>query len=300
MSESAPLFGQDERDVAERLLLIAGLALDRANRAHMLEISNQDLAAANDELQAFVYSASHDLKNPLIALLGYVDLLKSDNVFEEGSEAAMFIERIEANGWFMSALIQDLLELSRIGRIEEHEEPVDLEQVVGTASETVTVEYPTLQVVVGSALPTLLASRTRVQQLVTNVLANAGRHGGEGVEVVITAEPDEHGLTRIVFQDTGPGVDPAHARRIFRLFERLETGSSDGTGIGLTICRKIAQSLGGDMVLEDSSAGARFVATVAPTHVVSPSTPEAADTSTTTNGHAAGRPALTAQTESTP
>lgn len=262
MSETAPLLGQDEIEVAERLLLVAGLAVDRAARARELAIANRSLEAANEELESFVYSASHDLKNPLIAMLGYVDLIKHHYPFEPGSDPAMFVDRIDANGWFMSSLIDDLLELSRVGRVEQHEEPTDLNAVVAESRADVAAEFPTLVVAVPAPLPTLRMSPVRARQLVTNVIANAGRHGGEGTEIVITAERGAGDQLRLVFQDDGPGIDPGQAERIFRVFERLESERSDGNGIGLAICRKIAQSLGGDMVLEPSETGARFVMTL--------------------------------------
>jgi len=254
MSATAPLLGQEELKVAERLLVIASLAVDRAQRA-------RDLAVANEELESFVYSASHDLKNPLIAMLGYIDLLKNFHPFEPGSDPEMFLQRIDANGWFMSSLIDDLLELSRVGRVDQHPEPVEMADAVSESRLDVIAEFPTLRVTVDSALPIIRMSPTRARQLVTNILSNAGRHAGENAEVVISVEGGGHDALRVVFHDDGPGIDPSHAERIFRPFERLESGTGEGNGIGLAICRKIAQSLGGSMFLEPSEAGARFVVT---------------------------------------
>lgn len=268
VSPAAPLLGQDERDLARRLLLIAGLATDRARRARALALTNKELEAANDELEAFVYTASHDLQNPLIAMLGYLDLLKHTHPFEPDSQPAMWLDRIETNGWFMSTLINDLLEFSRVGEGGEPREAINLGEMLRRVSEDASLRWPGLRVRVEGELPTIRGTATRVQQLLSNILSNAAQHAGEDVELTISSEQLLTGGIALSFHDNGPGIDPAHADRIFRVFERGNRADRERSGIGLAICRKIAESMGGDMWLEPSETGANFVVTFGRDRVV--------------------------------
>jgi signal transduction histidine kinase len=268
VSPAAPLLGQDERDIATRLLLIAGLAMDRTGRARALALTNKELEAANDALEAFVYTASHDLQNPLIAMLGYLDLLKNNHPYEPGSQPALWLERVETNGWFMSTLINDLLEFSRVGEIEAPAQLVDLGDMLERVREDAILRWPTLRVHVIGQLPTIRGTASRVQQLLSNIVSNTAHHGGEDVELTVAAERTSGGGIALSFHDDGPGVDPADAERIFRVFERINRADRERSGIGLAICRKIAESMDGSMWLEPSETGAHFVVTLGPDHVV--------------------------------
>jgi signal transduction histidine kinase len=256
-----PFFGDEELALFERIGLLADLALDRTSLLVSEREARAELELANAELESFVYSASHDLKSPLIAMLGYVDLLTEEHGDQLGGEGGWYLERMATNGRYMEALIRDLLELSRIGRMQTEPDRVSLPALLREVAREVEAQNPGLQVEVDE-LPVLRANGVRVRQLFTNLLENAATHGRpEGTRVSVTAEPDgtEPGGVVVIVRDDGPGVPEAYRELVFGVFERLSASDErQGTGIGLAICRKIMETVGGRIWLADRDDGAEF------------------------------------------
>lgn len=270
-----PFFGDDELALFKRVGLLADLALDRASLLASERESRAALEHANAELESFVYSASHDLKSPLIAMLGYVDLLIEEHVEDLGDEGRWYLERMATNGRYMEALIRDLLELSRVGRMQTHADRVDLAALLRDIARELEDQHPGMRVDVGT-LPVLEVNTVRIRQLFTNLLENAAKHAGEdGVTVKVFAEPsaDEPGGLLVVVRDDGPGVPAQYRELVFGVFERLANDQT-GTGIGLAICRKIMETIGGSIRLADRDDGAEF-------HLLFPSSTVAAEAATT-------------------
>jgi signal transduction histidine kinase len=254
----APFFGAGEREVLDRTGLLADLALHRAELLASEQDARRSLEETNAELESFVYSASHDLKSPLIAMLSYVDLLSTEQRDALGEEGRWYLERIASNGEYMESLIQDLLELSRVGRMETQPERVDLASAVGIVAAEVAGQHRRFTADLG-ALPVIWMNGVRARQLFTNLLENAAKHGGgEAVRVEVRAEEAPDGAVVVSVADDGPGVPAAYRERVFGVFERLETDAETGTGIGLAICRKIVEGLGGRIWLADRDDGAEF------------------------------------------
>jgi signal transduction histidine kinase len=254
----APFFGAGEREVLERTGLLADLALHRAELLASEQAARRSLEETNTELESFVYSASHDLKSPLIAMLSYVDLLSTEHRDALGEEGRWYLERMASNGEYMESLIQDLLELSRVGRMETQPERVELASTVGTVAGEVVGQHPGFTAELG-ALPVVWMNGVRARQLFANLLENAAKHGGgEAVRVEVRAEEGPDGAVVVSVIDDGPGVPAAYRERVFGVFERLETDAGTGTGIGLAICRKIVEGLGGRIWLADRDDGAEF------------------------------------------
>lgn len=281
LSPAVPLFGEEEQDLMGRMVLLADLALDRVRLMAAeqdakveLEAAYQDLEQANAELESFVYTTSHDLKNPVLAVIGYLDVIREDHLDELSPAVASHIDRMTVNATHMDALIRDLLALSRIGRIDVTPEHVDLERMVDDVASDVSSRHPTMRVERGE-LPDLWLNSTRVRQLLTNLVDNAARYSGrEDVTVTVTAEDLEGGGARIRVRDNGRGIPEEHLERIFGVFERLDPDTLGGTGMGLTICRRIVESAGGNMGAEPHTDGASFVIdlpTAALTHGQEPS-----------------------------
>jgi PAS domain S-box-containing protein len=223
----------------------------------------------NGELESFVYSVSHDLKSPMISLLGYLDYLKLDFGSSLPEEAHHYIDRMSASGAYMQALIQDLLELSRIGRSATEREPVDLASVVGDILGEVSAAHPGTSVECGP-LPVLSINPLRARQLLTNLIGNAVDHGERpDVHVAVAAELQADGSVVVSVADDGPGIPAMYRERVFGVFERLSARdrTDSGTGIGLAICRKIMDSLGGSIWVAESTAGATICASFPATMV---------------------------------
>jgi signal transduction histidine kinase len=270
-----PFFGDDELALFERVGVLADLALDRASLLATERESRAALELANAELETFVYSASHDLKSPLISMLGYVDLLLEEHRDQLGEEGRWYLDRLATNGRYMEALIRDLLELSRVGRMQTHTDRVEAAALVADVVHELQGRHPGARIELG-ALPVLELNPSRARQLFTNLLENAAEHGshdGGGVHVTVTTERDveEPGDAVIAVRDDGPGVPAPYRELVFGLFERLAADRA-GTGIGLAICRKIMESVGGRIWLADRDDGAEIRLLFPPSVVVAQAT----------------------------
>lgn len=256
MSRYAPFFGRDEQQLMERLGLLADLALDRIRLLGEERRARAELEQANADLESFVYSASHDLKGPLIAILGYIDVLTSEHTDPLTEEQSWFLARMRSNGHYMDALMRDLLELSRVGRVEVEESDVSLVEIATEVAEEVRIRYPEAIVEVGE-LPTVRLNPTRCRQLLSNLIGNAAAHTDHPdvrIRVEGRAHDDEYLVTVC---DDGPGIPSEHRERVFGVFERLAARDGEGTstGIGLAICRKIVQHAGGRIEFGDVAEG---------------------------------------------
>ncbi|MEW6348701.1 MAG: ATP-binding protein [Thermodesulfobacteriota bacterium] len=216
-----------------------------------------ELEAKNAELERFTYTVSHDLKSPLITIKGFLGYLEKDmvsgNVERLRADSARIHHAVEK----MARLLDELLELSRIGRIINPPEDVPLGRVVREVLDSlagrimergVTIEIP-------EDLPVLYGDAVRLREVVENLLDNAvkfmGDQPGPRVEIGVRSGSGE---TVIFVKDNGSGVDPKYHEKIFGLFERLGH-HTEGTGIGLAIVRRIVEVHGGRIWVESEGLG---------------------------------------------
>ncbi|NIM05730.1 MAG: PAS domain-containing protein, partial [Armatimonadetes bacterium] len=226
----------------------------------------QALRAKNRELESFVYTASHDLRSPLVGMQGFADLLFQDYYDKLDERGREYIDYIRANTNTMSALLTDLLELSRIGREEEQEENVNVGEVVSRVLEDLNamIEEADAEVKVAKDLPTVRYPHTRLYQVFSNLITNAVKFSREDVKpkVEVGWEPLKAGY-RFFIEDNGIGIDEENFQNIFELFSRLKIKDVEGTGIGLAIVKKIVESHGGEAGVEsDPGKGSTFWFTV--------------------------------------
>src|SRR5262245_45497104 len=227
-----------------------------------------ELARRNDELEHCVQTLAHDLRSPLVALLGFSRLLRQDYADQLDDTGAHFIDRIEQAGRTMETLIHDLLELSRIGQPGERPAMVDPRAVLLQLHAEVKprLEASGIELALPSDPPLVYCDRTRLYQVLSNLIGNAIHHMGSGsrprVEVAVVEEPDFH---RISVRDNGRGIAREHHERIFEVFQSLgaRQDGSRSTGIGLAIVRKIAETHGGRAWVEsEPGRGATFHVTL--------------------------------------
>ena len=212
--------------------------------------TEEDLARSNAQLEHYVDAVSHDLRSPLVSLLGFSRLLREDYGARIDEKGRHFLDRIEQAGRTMESLIHDLLELSRIGRTEADKSLIDPRSVLALLhaefkprldQEGASLELP-------ESPPPLMCNRTRLYQLFSNLVGNALDHMGEVERPLIRVEvkslPNSHQIT---VSDNGKGIDPAHHDRIFEIFQSLgpRKDGRRGTGIGLAIVKKIVETHGG-------------------------------------------------------
>ncbi len=226
------------------------------------------LRRSNQELESFASIASHDLQEPLRKIEAFGDRLKQRYHAVLGDDGQMYIERMQSAVKRMRALINDLLDYSRVTTKARPFAPVALGQVIaGVVSDLqMRIESSGGEVVVGD-MPTIDADTTQMHQLFQNLIANALKFHRPGVppRVEITASPitalNAEPRVEIRVTDNGIGFEMKYAERIFGIFQRLHTRAEyEGTGIGLATCRKIVERHGGTITARGAPGqGATFI-----------------------------------------
>ncbi|RZK21144.1 MAG: GAF domain-containing protein [Hymenobacter sp.] len=244
-----------------RVKIISELQARAANLSRL----NTELTRSNDELDSFAYVASHDLKEPLRGIHNYsVFLLEdyADLLDEEGVSKLQTLVRLSQR---METLIDSLLQLSRVGRLDLEVQPTDMNELVGQVLDLLhpRLEQTHTTVEVRGPLPTIAADPTRLQEVLNNLLTNALKYSNQASRHVVVgeAEPGKSGVRGAahpgdywVFyvQDNGIGIDSRHHESIFRIFRRLHTPDKygGGTGAGLAIAKKMIEKHGGELWVE--------------------------------------------------
>ncbi len=259
----------------------AGLAIENArlNTSLTSELQNRqsfiaELESKNAELEQFTYTVSHDLKSPLVTIVGFLGYLEKDALAGNSERVRSGIERISSAAKKMERLLSDLLELSRIGRLMNPPENVPFAEIVKEALERVRgqLDVNGVQVIVGEYLPVVHGDRIRLVEVVQNLLDNAAKFsaGSNYPSIEIGTKGTDKNLHHILFVcDNGIGIEPEFHERIFGLFNKLNP-QIEGTGIGLTLVRRIIEVHGGHIWVESVPGhGATFYFTLPPQTVES-------------------------------
>ena len=245
------------QDVTDRKETEKALA-DAFSRERLSRIA---VERANNELETFVYTVSHDLNSPLISLLGFLELLEQDLGADIPAEARFYIERMAASATFMQSLIKDLLELSRVGRVQTEPEDLDLSELIEEIAGEIKATNPDVEIQT-EPIPAISMNPVRARQLFANLMQNSVKYAGRpDVRIRVSAEPDPNGLVSLSVADNGPGIAEQYRDRVFGVFERLEN-TKEGTGIGLAVCKRIVETSGGQIWIEDSPEGTDMRLTV--------------------------------------
>jgi PAS domain S-box-containing protein len=239
---------------------LAKVAAELKRRATELERSNADLGE-------FAYVASHDLSEPLRMVSSYVQLLARRYSGQLDSDADEFIAFAVDGVNRMQRLIDDLLAYSRAGTQEYRIAPVDCEELVrDTLVGMQTTVAESGATIVVSDLPTVRADEGQLRQLFQNLIGNGIKFRADAPpRVEVSAERDHDGAAwRFSVDDNGIGIDPRHAERIFTVFKRLHTRDKyPGSGVGLSICKRLVERHGGRIWVEQSElGGSRFCFTI--------------------------------------
>lgn len=233
----------DERDRRHAELLTASMlpAVERIEKQRELRTSRDELEVQNSRLEEVASIVSHDLQSPLSVIDGRLSLAREECDSEH-------LDAIESAHGRMKALVEDLLELTRVSDLDEELEPVDLASIVEDCWQHVETADAEIWIEIDREIR---ADRRRLKQLLENLVGNAVTHGGETVTVVVGELDDGFYVA-----DDGQGIPPAERDRVF---ESGYSSSPDGTGLGLNIVQQIANAHGWTIeVAESAHGGARF------------------------------------------
>jgi signal transduction histidine kinase len=216
-----------------------------------------DLQTKNRELERFTYTVSHDLKTPLVTIQGFLGLLEKDAAQGDAERMRHDLDHIRGAATKMGKLLEELLELSRIGRMRYQTETVELAEVAREAVELTAARIAARGAVVEIAddLPAVTGERVRLLEVMLNLLDNAVKFlGDQPVPRIEIGVRDDDGDAVVFVRDNGVGIEPRYHDKVFGLFERLDY-RQEGTGIGLAIVQRIVELHGGRIWVESEGSG---------------------------------------------
>jgi signal transduction histidine kinase len=263
---SPTLTEPDDRllELAGQVGVQLGRVIERDRHSREIVRRNEELSRyatelehANDELKEFAYVASHDLTEPLRTIAGFVQLLKARYEGQLDESADEFIGFIVDGTERMQALIEGLLSYSRTGRSELVAVRVDLNDTLNRAigSLAAAISEADADIEIGE-LPVVGGDVGQLSRLFENLLSNAVKFRGDAKPVIKIGAEKKGGAWHLFISDNGIGIDERHRERIFNVFERLHgAGEYPGTGIGLSICKKVVERHGGRIWVEETAGG---------------------------------------------
>lgn len=227
-----------------------------------LDKKRDELARSNDEMEQFVYTVSHDLKSPLVTSMGFIDIINALAAKGEYEKAIGKLDRVVKANTRMGQLINDLLELSRVGRINMDKKQMDMNIVLKTFKESLGHELreEQFEMIFETKFPTICINESRILQLFENMMSNAFKYAKNpaGENIVKIGSREDNGEHLFYIRDNGPGISSEYHEKIFGLFYRLDN-TMEGTGIGLAVARKVMQFHNGRIWIESEPGhGATF------------------------------------------
>ena len=222
--ENARLFSEVQKELSERKKLI------------------EELENKNAELERFTYTVSHDLKSPIITIRGFLGFLEKDALTGNMSRLRGDVKRISDATDKMQTLLNELLDLSRIGRLVNPPTQVAFNEIVYEALDLVQgrIQANQVQVSIQENMDTVYVDRQRMVEVVQNLIDNAAKFVGENPRIEIGQNGEDDEMPIFFVRDNGIGIPAVHHERIFGLFNKLDA-NSEGTGIGLALVRRIVE-----------------------------------------------------------
>ncbi len=241
------------RTALKTIASMIGNAVARIRATEALGERTAELEAKNAEMERFVYTVSHDLRSPLMAMRGFAACLRED--VEEGDRQGIeaYLTRMDRVAARMDRLLTDALELSRIGRVANPPEEVSFAEIALEALDLTeeTVRSRGIEVSVAEGLPVVCVDRLRLVEALVNLIENSAKYAGCGPrpKIDIGFQREGDGEPTFFVRDNGPGIDPDQQEKVFELFYKIDK-KSPGTGAGLAIVKRIIEVHGGRIWIE--------------------------------------------------
>lgn len=252
--------------VLSRALTVRGLRLENAELAQRVRDRTAELEFANQELEAFSYSVSHDLRAPLRQIDGFSQILMTGYQAELPEKARHLLDNVREGAQKMGQLIDDLLNFSRLGRQPLARRPLNLSSLVGEILAEMQQEAPGRPMEIHvDPLPECVGDPALLRQVFTNLLGNAFKFTrGKNPAVIDVGCQEQSGELIFRVADNGAGFDMQYAKKLFGVFQRLHRADEfEGTGVGLSIVQRIIHRHGGRIWAEAAPGrGATFCFTL--------------------------------------
>jgi PAS domain S-box-containing protein len=263
---------KDKNNNTDRVLVIGHDITSIMWANEKLKTVNTDLEKSNRDLEQFAYVASHDLQEPLRKIQTFSEL--SEKNVQHPEILKRYLQKINSSAHRMSDLIKAVLNYSRLSKSENEWAPIDLNAIVDSIKTDLELLIEEKQAVItATGLPVITGIPLQINQLFLNLISNSLKFSDAPPRITITANTvpgkqikteseinKKEDFTELVFSDNGIGFEQQYADRIFSIFQRLHSGPKyGGTGIGLALCKKIAENHGGAISVEsEPGKGTRF------------------------------------------
>lgn len=247
----------DKKQILDLLLSVYEAAIQRNDELiamkAQLETANENLKQANQDLEAFSRTVSHDLKTPLNGIIGFSDYLITDNESNINEDSIEYLKFIKQSAWDMSNLIQDLLQFSRSGLVDLEQEPVNLSHIANEVIETILLRdiFRKVKITIEPDIHAK-ADPKMIRVVLDNLLGNAFKYSGLKADAEIEfGKKDYYGQDLFYVKDNGAGFDMKLAEKLFQPFQRFHSAQQfKGTGVGLSTVQRIVEKHGGQIWAE--------------------------------------------------
>ncbi len=242
------------------------MAAERQDFLSQLRAREKEIEARNAELERLTYTVSHDLKTPLVTIRGFLGLLETETDRGELERAPKHIAIVDRAAGKMAQLLDELMELLKIGRVVDEPREVAIDELARAAAARLTdpLDGRGVRVAIAPDLPAVAGDPERLLEVFHNLIDNALRHTGTRpprIEIGWRQDAGEAGESGpgtpspvFFVRDNGAGIDRRHHRRVFELFARLDP-QIEGTGVGLALVKRIVESHGGRIWVESEGRG---------------------------------------------
>jgi GAF domain-containing protein len=270
MRKRTGAFAAEEVTLLQTFATQSALAIQNARLFREIEDKSRQLEVASQHKSEFLANMSHELRTPLNAIIGFSEVLSERMFGELNEKQEEYLKDIYASGTHLLSLINDILDLSKIeaGRMEleltDFDLPTALDNALTLVRERAGRRSITLQTSVDERLGEIRADERKVRQVVLNLLSNAIKFTPEGGSIEVRAVP-KAGFVEVSVSDTGVGIAPEDQEAVFEEFRQVGTADKkvEGTGLGLTLCRKFVELHGGRIwVKSQVGAGSTFTFTI--------------------------------------